>query len=227
MKTTLPIRRWRSDEFDKMFECGLLAPRGYELPDGVVYNTQGFVKRWSVYDFDRLAEAGVITPKEHAELIAGSVFEPRSFRPRHSYIRTKLIYLLLEATRDDDSAIVSPTGYVMLSDESIVAPEVCIITREAHEDVETWPRADDVLLVTEIVDPMYATLLDLKLRVYAEFNLQEVWYVDAIRGTLTVHTSPKAGAFQTVAEYGRGESWNSAALKGALIRTTDAVGPKR
>jgi Uma2 family endonuclease len=91
----------------------------------------------------------------------------------------------------------------------------------------TWPRADDVLLVTEIVDPMYATLLDLKLRVYAEFNLQEVWYVDAIRGTLTVHTSPKAGAFQSVAEYGRGESWNSAALKGALIRTTDAVGPKR
>lgn len=227
METTLPVRRWNTDEFDKMFECGLLAPRGYELLNGVVYNTQGFVKRWSVYDFDCLAEAGVITPKEHAELIAGSVYEPRSFRPLHSYVRTNLSHLLFEATRDDRSVIVSPTGYLLLDQETIVAPEVFVLTREAHRNIDTWPRSRDVPLVTEIVDPLYTTLLDLKLRMYAEFNLQEVWYVDAIRGTVTVHASPNAGAFQDVAEYGRGESWNSAALKGALIQTTDAVGPER
>ena len=39
MKTALPIRRWSSGGFDKMMEHGLLAPRGYELIDGVVYNT--------------------------------------------------------------------------------------------------------------------------------------------------------------------------------------------
>ncbi|HEU4562232.1 MAG TPA: Uma2 family endonuclease [Longimicrobium sp.] len=111
--------------------------------------------------------------------------------------------------------------------KTIVAPEVCVITHEAHENVETWPRADDVLLVTELVDPIYATLLDLKLRVYAEFNLQEVWYVDAVRGTVAVHASPQDGEFQQVAEYRRGESWNSAALKGALVHATDAVGPER
>src|SRR5215216_3513891 len=89
MKTALPIRRWKSDEFDKMFELGLLAPRGYELLDGVVYNTQGFVKRWSVYGFDRLAEGGVITPEERAELVSGAVFEPRSFRPLHGWARRR------------------------------------------------------------------------------------------------------------------------------------------
>jgi len=36
MKTALPIRRWNVDDFDKMMECGLLAPRGYELLDGIV-----------------------------------------------------------------------------------------------------------------------------------------------------------------------------------------------
>jgi len=103
METALPIRRWTVEDFDKMMECGLLAPRGYELLNGVVYNTQGFVKRWSVYDLDRLAEAGVISAKEHAELIAGAVFAPRMLQPFHSYLRTNLIQLLCDVVRDDDS----------------------------------------------------------------------------------------------------------------------------
>lgn len=227
MKTALPIRRWTSDEFDRMFECGLLAPRGYELLDGVVYNTQGFVKRWSVHDLDRLAEAGVITHTEHAEMVAGSVFEPRSLLPRHSFLRARLCRVLWEATRDDDSVMVSPTGYVLLDDATIVAPEAFLITREAHENADAWPGPADTLLITEIVDPLYGTLLDLKLDLYAEFNLPEVWYVDSVRGTITVYASPEEGEFRHIAEYRRSESWSSAALKGARIQTTEVVGPER
>jgi hypothetical protein len=67
----------------------------------------------------------------------------------------------------------------------------------------------------------------MELRTYAEFNLREVWYADGICGRVTVHASPEDGEFRHVVEYRRGESWNSEALKGALIETIDAVGPER
>ena len=227
MKTTLPIRRWTVDDFDKMIEFGLLAPRAYELLDGVVYNTQGFVKRWSVYDFDRMAEGGVITPEERAELVAGTVFQPRSLRPLHSYVRAKLVRMLFEATQLDDSVIVSPTGYVLLDDETIVAPEIFVMTMQAHENVDAWPGAADVPFVAEIVDPLFATMVEMKRSVYARFGIPELWIVDPVRGTVAVHASPEGDAYREVAEYRRGDSWRSSALKGALVQTIDAVGRER
>jgi Uma2 family endonuclease len=223
----LPLRRWTVGDFDRMMELGLVAPRGYELLEGVVYNTQGFVKRWSIYDFDRLADAGVITPEERAELIAGSVFQPRSFRPLHASIRTRLNRLLFEATRDDASVIVSPTGYVLLDDETMVAPEIFVMAREAHENFDAWPGAGDVTLISEIVDPLYSTLLEMKRGLYAQFAIPELWYVDPVRGTVAVHVTPKDGEYRDVREYRRGETWASAALRGARLSVDEAVGRER
>jgi len=63
--------------------------------------------------------------------------------------------------------------------------------------------------------------------VYARFGIPELWLVDPIRGTVTVHASPKGDAYREVTEYRRGDSWRSSTLKGARVRTIDAVGPER
>jgi Uma2 family endonuclease len=227
MKTSLPIRRWTSDDFDKMMEHGLLAPRGYELIDGIVYNTQGFVKRWSVYDLDRLAESGVITATERAELIEGAVFKPRGIRPIHSYVRMLLNRLLFEATREDDSVIVSPTGYLLLDDETLVAPESFVMTMAAHSKSDEWPGANDVSLVTEIAGPLFTVLIDLKRPIYARHKIPELWIIDPDRGLITVHATPADGDYRDVRVYRRGDVWRSAALRGATVRVEDAVGPER
>lgn len=227
MKTTLPIRRWNTDEFDRMIELGLLAPRGYELLDGVVYNTNGFARRWSAYDFDRMAEGGVITQEERAELVEGAVFEPRSFWPLHASIRTRIIYTLHKAVHDDESVMASPTGYVLLDDSTIVAPEVFLLTREAFENWDAWPRAGDVPLIIEILNPLYSAVVETKQRIYAQFGIPELWHVDPVRGMVTVFHSAELGEYREVADYRRGESWSSPALRGREVRVEDVVGPAR
>jgi Uma2 family endonuclease len=105
----------------------------------------------------------------------------------------RLSELLFKATRQDDSVIVSPTGYVHLDDETLVAPEMFVLTREAHENFDAWPKAADVPLIVEIVDPMHVVLVELKRDVYARFGIPELWLVDPVRGTVTVYTEPAAG----------------------------------
>jgi len=123
--------------------------------------------------------------------------------------------------------IVSPTGYVLFDDVTVVAAEVFLMTMEAHENRDAWPGAGDVPLIAEIVDPMYAVLIDLKRDVYARFGIPELWLIDADRRSVVVNSSPRGGAYSGVAEFGRGESWRSNALRGTHVRTDEIVGRER
>lgn len=220
-----PLRLWTVDEFDRMFEIGILAPRGHELIDGTVYTTSGFVHRWSVRDYGRMVDAELITLEEHAELVEGLVVDPPGFRWVRASIATRLLNgALRDAAREFGQ--VSAVGHIVLDDETLVHPELAVLRFGKEPYVEGYPRAEDLLVAIEIVEPLRSAYTDMKRERYARAAVPELWRIESDRGVIVGHTDPRAGEYQEVREYGRGEVIISPALGGREVRVEDVLGPE-
>jgi hypothetical protein len=219
----LPLRRWTLDEFDQMSHVGILSPGGYELLDGLIYDTNGYVRRWSVRDYDLMAEAGLITEDEHAELIDGYVFRPIGFKWKRAHVRMLLGAFLHPVARE--FGIVSQVGHLALDDGTMVHPAVKVLHGRASFYEDRYPGADDVLLVIEVRNPLASHHLEVKRGLYARHVLPEYWLIDPDRRAILVHLAPKAGDYSDVREITDGQPFASPALRGYEVRVEDVLGP--
>jgi hypothetical protein len=225
MTEQLPIRRWNVDEFDQMSHIGILSPAGYELLDGVVHDTNGYVRLWSVRDYDRMAEAGLITAEEHAELIEGHVVQPLGFRWTRAYVRMWLGHLLQPAA--GKFGIVSQVGHLMLDDGTMVHPAIKVLRRKDDFYADRYPGADDVLLVVEVLNPLAQQYVNARCELYARHAVPEYWLVDLERGAVRVHLTPDAAEYRDVREYRYDVAFESPALRGYKVRLADVLRPER
>lgn len=220
------IRRFNTDEFDRLMEIGLIALRAYELIDGIVYNTSGFPRHWSLRDYELMVEAGLLTREEHAELVDGYVVTlPRSLAIQSS-IRCRAheyLYRLL-----DDPILFSGAGHsIVFDDANLACPDFCALRWKDNYYGHAWPRASDVFAIMDVsVEPLVAEH-DVRQRQFARFRVPEFWHLDGKADTVTVCKTPVDAQYQDVCVYEHGEVFTSEALGGLTIPVDELIGPER
>ena len=86
------------------------------------------------------------------------------------------------------------------------------------------PRPAEVILVVEVSDSTLKYDRDLKLPLYAEAEIAEVWIVNLPNKIVEVHTKPKFGLYQLVKIYNRGETVKSEAIPNLEIEVEKIIG---
>ena len=144
--------------------------------------------RLTVEQYHRMAEAGVLAPEARVELIEGELFEMATVGTRHASAVKRLNYLFTALV--GDQAIVSVQDPLRLGEYSEPEPDLMLLRPRADFYADAHPVAADVLLLIEVSDSTVRYDREIKLPLYARYEVPEVWIVDLNKRVLRLFAGP-------------------------------------
>lgn len=135
-----------------------------------------------------MVEAYVFGPHARLELMEGELVEMAPISSAHASVVNTLAAVLRNAI---SRAIISVQDPLVLSDRSMVQPDVVLLRSCADRYVNSHPIAADALLVVEVADRILEDELEVKRQLYARARIAGVWIVDVDRRELHVLRGPE------------------------------------
>ena len=134
------------------------------------------------------ADAGILKENASVELIQGEIVEMAPVGNRHASCVDRLVDLLTLLTRQQ--AITRVQNPVHINDYSTVEPDLMLLVRRDDFYVSDRPSSSDVLLLVEVSDTTLQYDRNMKLPIYANAGIVEVWIADLQSMQLEVFTDP-------------------------------------
>jgi Uma2 family endonuclease len=178
--------------------------------------------RFTVSDYYRMAEVGILDADERVELLRGEVVEMTPIGPPHGGCVNKLIRLLVEST--GQRACVSSQNPFSLDDYSEPQPDLVLARPRPDFYSEAHPRPADVLLVIEVADTSLDKDRKVKLPLYAEAGIVEVWIVDVNENVIEVWRDPSGSEYRDVRRFKPGDAITLLALEKVTLEVSDFLG---
>jgi Uma2 family endonuclease len=176
-------------------------------------------RRFTVSDYSRMADAGIISADDRVELIAGEIVDMPPIGGYHSDCVTRLTRLLLFGV--GERADVSVQNPVRLGPPSQPQPDVALVGRRAY--APGVPGAEDVLLLVEVSDSTAEIDRMVKVPLYAQSGVPEVWLVDLPRETIEAYRELARGGYRAVRAYGRTNRISPAAFPDLVLSAADIL----
>ncbi|HEY9808156.1 MAG TPA: Uma2 family endonuclease [Halomicronema sp.] len=160
-------------------------------------------KLFTVRDFNRMVEAGILTKYDRVELIRGEIVEMSPIGRRHAAGVNRLNKLF--SARLGERVLVAIQNPVELNDNSQPQPDVSLL-RVCEDFYESGhPQVRDVFLLVEVADTTVDFDREVKISLYADAGICEVWLVDINGECLEVYRQPLGGKYEEVLRFFRGE----------------------
>ncbi len=150
-----------------------------------------------------MAEAGILHEDDRVELIEGEIVQMTAIGSRHAACVARLTTVLTRGV--GDRAIVNPQNPLRLSQLSEPQPDVTLLRPRADYYAQSHPGPGDVLLLVEVSDASLPYDRGVKLPLYAEFSIPEVWTVDLSARILEACLDPAQGGYQEIRSLGPGD----------------------
>ena len=180
-------------------------------------------KRWITADeYERMGEAGIFGTDARLELIEGEIYQMSPIGSPHA---SCVAYLSMFLTKlFGDNHIIYTQNPIRLSDLSEPQPDVTLLRWRDDFYRHTHPRPTDALLVIEVADTTVATDRAVKLPLYAQAGINEVWLVNLPEEQIELYAAPVNGVYQTVKHFQRGEDVQAQTLPGLVVGVDDVLG---
>ncbi len=159
-------------------------------------------KLWSVDEYERMIEKGILTKDNRVELIRGDIVEMAPIGIRHAACVVALQELFQELL--GRAVTVSVQNPIRLPDDSEPEPDVALLRGPSSLYRRRRPQAEDLLLLVEVSDATLATDREVKLPLYAEAGIPQVWLVNLDKDRIEVYTEPLGGRYGRMVIAGRG-----------------------
>lgn len=178
--------------------------------------------QFTVADYHRMLETGVLNEDSHVELLNGEIIKMSPIGSRHSAKVKKLNRLLGKQLNPD--LIVGIQDPIQLDDYSEPQPDISVLKPREDFYESAHPLPGDVLLVIEVADTTVNTDREIKLPLYAQADVAEVWLVDLKKDRIEVHSNPLNGIYQEVRLVQRGQQVISKTLPQLTLNADDILG---
>jgi Uma2 family endonuclease len=132
--------------------------------------------RISVEEYYRMGEAEILPPDARVELIDGEVIDMAAIGPSHAAVTNDLLSVLLSAV--NGKGLVRGQAPIHLNDQSEPQPDVVIARLRPGNYRDAHPGPSDILLLIEVSDTTLRFDREVKVPVYAQAGVPEVWIVD-------------------------------------------------
>jgi len=152
--------------------------------------------RLTVAQYHRMADAGVLARDARIELVEGVIVDMAPIGSRHAAAVNKLTRVLTAAV--GARAIVSVQNPIRLGDGSEPQPDLALLRPRTDFYAEAAPTAADALLVIEVAQASAAYDRQVKVPLYAQHGVPEVWVVDLDDSLVRFYRSPQAGRYADI-----------------------------
>jgi len=168
-----------------------------QLPTTHKFNSQ---------QYHLMAEAGVFdrTLESRLELIKGEVIQMSPIGRKHGACVARLHQLLVN--NFNGRFIVWGQNSIRLDNGSEPQPDLAVLKLRDDFYEERLPIPEDILLIIEVADSSIEYDRTVKMPLYAEFDIPEVWIIDVNEKTLTRYTNPSSRGYKTSESLDRNDS---------------------
>jgi Uma2 family endonuclease len=177
-------------------------------------------RRFTVHDYHRMGEAGILHEDDRVELIEGELIEMTAIGTRHFSCVNRLNRLLVMSVGDE--AIVSVQNPVRLNEYNEPQPDLAVIRPRDYR--ESLPLPEDVLLLIEVSDTTLAYDRGVKLPLYAQAGIREVWIVNLPGETIERYTDPLEEGYRRADRLRRGQTLEPIPLPGLTPSVDEILG---
>lgn len=174
--------------------------------------------RFSAEDFQRLGELGFFAEDDRVELINGEILDMAPIGSNHAGLVTQLTQWLV--SRLGNAALVSPQNPVRLADDVEVYPDRVLLKPDRTFYRERIPTAGDVLLVIEVAQSSLRYDREIKVPLYAEHRIPEVWLFDLRDDKMERYREPSRDGYGRVDRPAKGASLVLEGIPGTAFQLT-------
>ena len=150
--------------------------------------------KFTVEQYHQLGEKFVLPPESRVELINGDILDMSPIGVRHGMTVKRLNAFF--AVQLFQQAIVSVQDPIQLNNYSEPQPDLALLKFRADFYGDRLPMAEDVLLIIEVADSSYRYDRDIKIPLYAQSGIPEVWLVDLSDQQLERFTQPQGNNYR-------------------------------
>lgn len=152
--------------------------------------------RISVDDYYRMGEVGILRKDNRLELIKGDIIDMAPIGSAHAGTVKRLAKLLMDAV--GNSSIVSVQDPVRLDAYSEPQPDIALLRLREDYYREAHPRSGDLLLIVEVTETSLSYDQGIKVPLYAQHGIPEVWVFDVGSNHLHICRQPEQDSYQVV-----------------------------
>ncbi|MCD8488253.1 MAG: Uma2 family endonuclease [Desertifilum sp.] len=153
-------------------------------------------KKFTVEQYHQMSELGILSDRDRVELIQGEILQISPIGRRHAACVDRLTerLILLLSTK----AIIRSQNPIRLSNNSEPQPDIALLRRREDFYAENHPQPDDIFLVIEVSDTTVDFDREIKIPIYAEARIVEVWLIDLNAQQIEVYREPTSQGYQSV-----------------------------
>jgi len=151
---------------------------------------------FTVEEYERMAQADILTAAERVELLNGEIVEMSPIGTHHAACVNRLNKLFSQLV--GENALVSVQNPIRLSDRSQPQPDLTLLQPRSDFYATAHPQPKDVLLIVEVADTSADYDRQVKIPLYVDAGIVEVWLVDLGVQSLEVYRQPSANGYQQI-----------------------------
>ena len=144
--------------------------------------------RLSVEDYHKMGQAGILSDADRVELIGGELVDMAPIGSEHAGIVYLLNRLLTEML--GEKAIIGAQNPIVLGNHSEPQPDILVLHPREDFYRNSHPTSGDVFLLIEVTDTTTNQDRKLKLPLYAQHNVPEVWLIDIPNRSVELYRKP-------------------------------------
>ena len=150
---------------------------------------QLMTRKFNVNEYHKMAETGILTPEDRVELIKGEILAMSPIGRKHAATVKRLNNFLTYQLQN--LAIISVQDPIQLNNLSEPQPDVVLLKPCSDFYESKIPEPEDIYLLIEVADSTIKYDQEVKLPLYAQSNISEVWIADLNNKTLEVYRQPQ------------------------------------
>lgn len=147
--------------------------------------------KFSVEAYHRMGETGILPPDKKFELIRGEIIKVSSVSCQHAAAVKRTTALFYQKF----SAVISVHDPILLGEKSETQPDIILLKLENTFYGSRFPVAADALLLIEIADSTLQYDRTIKIPLYAENQIPEVWIANIQDQQLEIYRSPQNSTY--------------------------------
>ena len=160
-------------------------------------------RKFTVDQYHKMVDSGILNEDDRVELIRGEIIEMSPIGQKHAACVAKLSQLLTIALLG--RAIIWSQNPIKLSNSSEPQPDIALLKPRDDFYYSVQPQPQDIFLLIEVADSTIKYDREIKIPLYAEEAIEEVWLVDLNQQSVEVYREVAKDGYKNVQKLSRGE----------------------
>lgn len=176
---------------------------------------QLLTRKFTVEQYHKMAHTQILHHQEHIELIQGEIITMSPIGFRHAFVTNYLANWF--AHNLGEKVFVSTQNPISLGNRSEPQPDLALLKPVENFYADRLPTATDILLLIEVADSSLVYDREIKIPLYAQHQIPEVWLINLTQNQLECYRDPQNNHYQNQSIFTPNQSLSPLAFPELII----------